>query len=155
MQKAAKVQEAPQVPERPASATALPPTAPAPAEELPDEEIKRRLRRLGEPATMFGEDSEVRRARLRHAEATMEVQDNAGAGERANELLAIRKEDREREKRSQSANASTSAAAAGPQAKGDGADAQVCLMYPSWQLFALHVQSHGALDKFRYLPSWL
>jgi hypothetical protein len=80
-----------------------PPASPEQASALllVPSEVKRRLRRLGEPATFFGEDSDVRKARLLRAEATLEVHDeDAGAGERANVLLSIQKEDRERAKRS-------------------------------------------------------
>jgi hypothetical protein len=79
--------------------------------QLPEAEVKRRLRRLGQPVTLFGEDAEVRSARLAHAEATLLVHDeDAGGGERANVLLDIRREDRERAKRSRNGECSTSCA---------------------------------------------
>ena len=92
---------------------------------LPDAEIKRRLRRLGEPVTLFGEDADVRRARLQLAEATLEVaDDDAGAGDRANVLLSIAKEDKERARRGAAGEAGTSKGGgggvgnAGPSAAG-------------------------------------
>lgn len=62
---------------------------------LSDTEVRRRLRRLGHPVTLFAEDSAARYARLRHIERTVEVHDEeAGGGERANVLHTIAKEDR-------------------------------------------------------------
>jgi hypothetical protein len=62
---------------------------------LVDSEVRRRLRRLGHPVTLFAEDNQARYARLRHVERTIEVHDEeAGGGERANVLHTIAKEDR-------------------------------------------------------------
>ena len=60
---------------------------------LSDTEVRRRLRRLGQPVTLFAEDNVARYARLRHIERTVEVHDEeAGGG--ANVLHTIAKEDR-------------------------------------------------------------
>lgn len=62
---------------------------------LADSEVRRRLRRLGHPVTLFAEEKSARYARLRHIERTVEVHDEeAGGGERANVLHTIAKEDR-------------------------------------------------------------
>lgn len=62
---------------------------------LADSEVRRRLRRLGHPVTLFAEEISARYARLRHIERTVEVHDEeAGGGERANVLHTIAKEDR-------------------------------------------------------------
>lgn len=62
---------------------------------LADSEVRRRLRRLGHPVTLFAEENAARYARLRHIERTVEVHDDeAGGGERANVLHTIAKEDR-------------------------------------------------------------
>lgn len=132
---ALRLQKAPRQEQTPAAPQAAQRQADEPAAKkaapvaLPEAEVKRRLRRLGEPVTLFGEDEDVRAARLAHAETTLLVRDeDAGAGERANVLLDIQKEDRQRAKRA--AEASTSAAAQGaqtgpqrPKSAGAGADA--------------------------------
>lgn len=62
---------------------------------LADSEVRRRLRRLGHPVTLFAEENSDRYARLRHVERTLEVHDEeAGGGEMANVLHTIAKEDR-------------------------------------------------------------
>lgn len=121
---------------------------------LPDAEVKRRLRRLGEPVTLFGEDADVRRARLQLAEATLEVpDDDEGAGERANVLLSIAKEDRERAKRSAAADAGPSkggGGGAGPAAAGAKEDKVRMLstsaLYASDALLVSHTALNTSLD---------
>lgn len=62
---------------------------------LADVEVRRRLRRLGHPVTLFGDTTSDRHERYRHVERTFEVTDEgAVGGESANVLLTIQKEDR-------------------------------------------------------------
>lgn len=54
------------------------------------DEAVRRLRLMGEPATLFGEDDEARTKRLMEAEAKLEVEaDVVKGGQQANEMLEI------------------------------------------------------------------
>eukprot|EP00892_Ulva_mutabilis_P001352 jgi/Ulvmu1/11217/UM072_0054.1 len=66
---------------------------------LADVEVRRRLRRLGHPVTLFGEIEGDRHERYRHVERTVEVTDEGAiGGESANVLLTILKEDRQKAK---------------------------------------------------------
>eukprot|EP00803_Ostreobium_quekettii_P007096 evm.model.scf_817.2 EVM.evm.TU.scf_817.2 scf_817:45916-49441(+) len=62
--------------------------------ELSKQEVVRRLRALGQPATLFGEDDTARAARLVKAEEEMKVEDEAIGGQQANTLLQLQKEDK-------------------------------------------------------------
>jgi pre-mRNA processing factor 4 (PRP4) like len=106
---------------------------PAPARQesvLPDTEVRWRLRRLGQPVTLFGEDEKARHQRFKHVERTLEVQDEeAGGGERANVLLTIAKEDRlkARAATEQSQSQVGPDVATPPKSSGNGAAAaEVC-----------------------------
>ena len=52
-------------------------------------ETVRRLRLLGEPATLFAEDDAARRARLRVAQSSIVVEDEHAGGQQANERRAV------------------------------------------------------------------
>ena len=110
--------------EQPEVAPTQPTANPNVLAPLSDDEVKRRLRKLAEPATLFGEDADVRRARLAHAEATIVIQDEgARGGERENVLLRIAKEDRDRAQRGD-ANEAGKSGAVGGAAAGAGAASQ-------------------------------
>ena len=66
---------------------------------LSDIEIIRRLRVLGEPATLFGETGEMRYGRLHAAEHDLHVDDETAGGQQANLHLEIQREDKSRPKR--------------------------------------------------------
>jgi len=82
--------------------------APLPDEREPEDDVSaldsaetiRRLRLLGEPATLFAEDDAARRARLRVAQASFAVEDEHAGGQQANEralvLEALAREERAR-----------------------------------------------------------
>jgi pre-mRNA-splicing factor 18 len=71
--------------------------APSPDEREPEDDVSaldsaetiRRLRLLGEPATLFAEDDAARRARLRVAQASVAVEDEHAGGQQANERRAV------------------------------------------------------------------
>jgi pre-mRNA-splicing factor 18 len=67
-------------------------------------ETVRRLRLLGEPATLFAEDDAARRARLRVAQSSIVVEDEHAGGQQANErravLEALAREERARKEKS-------------------------------------------------------
>ena len=67
---------------------------------LDSAETIRRLRLLGEPATLFAEDDKARRARLRVAQASFAIEDEHAGGQQANErrevLEALAREERAR-----------------------------------------------------------
>jgi pre-mRNA-splicing factor 18 len=56
---------------------------------LDETETIRRLRLLGFPATVFGEDEQGRRARLRVAQSSVAVEDEHAGGQQANERKAV------------------------------------------------------------------
>ncbi|KAL4447757.1 hypothetical protein ABPG75_004976 [Micractinium tetrahymenae] len=67
--------------------------APTPPASLPKEEVVRRLRALGEPATLFGESDEQRFERLLLAEQNMQVEDEMrGGGELENLHIRFKRE---------------------------------------------------------------
>ena len=82
--------------------------APLPDEREPEDDVSaldsaetiRRLRLLGEPATLFAEDDAARRARLRVAQASFVIEDEHAGGQQANErrevLEALAREERAR-----------------------------------------------------------
>ena len=82
--------------------------APLPDEREPEDDVSaldsaetiRRLRLLGEPATLFAEDDKARRARLRVAQASFAIEDEHAGGQQANErrevLEALAREERAR-----------------------------------------------------------
>ena len=82
--------------------------APLPDEREPEDDVSaldsaetiRRLRLLGEPATLFAEDDAARRARLRVAQASFAIEDEHAGGQQANErrevLEALAREERAR-----------------------------------------------------------
>ncbi|BDA45542.1 Pre-mRNA-splicing factor 18 [Coccomyxa sp. Obi] len=63
-------------------------------EELPKEEVIRRLRLLQQPVTLFGEDDVARAARLRKAQEDFQAEDEHTGGQQANTLLLLQKEGR-------------------------------------------------------------
>ena len=71
--------------------------APSSADREPEDDVSaldsmetiRRLRLLGEPATLFAEDDAARRARLRVAQASIAVEDEHAGGQQANERRAV------------------------------------------------------------------
>eukprot|EP00884_Botryococcus_braunii_P016792 jgi/Botrbrau1/3797/Bobra.0183s0029.1 len=67
-------------------------------ESLPREEVIRRLRLLGQPATFFGEDDASRAARLRRAQEEFQVEDEHAGGQQANINLELQKEEKLRRK---------------------------------------------------------
>ena len=81
---------------------------PTPDEREPEDDVSaldsaetiRRLRLLGEPATLFAEDDAARRARLRVAQASFAIEDEHAGGQQANErrevLEALAREERAR-----------------------------------------------------------
>lgn len=71
--------------------------APSSADHEPEDDVSaldsaetiRRLRLLGEPATLFAEDDAARRTRLRVAQASIVVEDEHAGGQQANERRAV------------------------------------------------------------------
>ena len=71
--------------------------APSSADREPEDDVSaldsaetiRRLRLLGEPATLFAEDDAARRTRLRVAQASIVVEDEHAGGQQANERRAV------------------------------------------------------------------
>lgn len=98
--------------------------------DLADAEVRRRLRRLGHPVTLFGETAVDRHARYRHVERTFEVMDEGAiGGESANVLLTIQKEDRLKAKQAamQSNHETETTKATPPTQEGNGtAEEEVC-----------------------------
>lgn len=98
---------------------------------LADVEVRRRLRRLGHPVTLFAETDSDRHDRYRHVERTFEVTDEgAVGGERANVLHTILKEDRLKAKEAamQSGHGMDSGKATPPKQQGNenGDGEEVC-----------------------------
>ncbi|WIA14842.1 hypothetical protein OEZ85_001561 [Tetradesmus obliquus] len=65
---------------------------------LPREEVIRRLRALGQPATLFGEEDADRQARLRKVEKTVVLADEARGGQQENVLLKLRRQEKQMRK---------------------------------------------------------
>lgn len=65
-------------------------------EELSVKEVIRRLRVLGEPATLFGETEKERRSRLSKAEREVLLEDEAAGGQQSNIHLEIQRQEKER-----------------------------------------------------------
>lgn len=63
---------------------------------LPREEIIRRLRKLGQPATLWGEEDIDRIKRLQKASQDMAVEDETRGGHQANTLLELRKAEKQK-----------------------------------------------------------
>ncbi|KAL3141103.1 hypothetical protein ABBQ38_003458 [Trebouxia sp. C0009 RCD-2024] len=61
-------------------------------EALPLEEVIRRLRLLGQPATLFGEEELERSQRLRQAQQEFEIDDDMIGGQQGNSLLELIKQ---------------------------------------------------------------
>ncbi|KAF6246112.1 Prp18 domain-containing protein [Scenedesmus sp. NREL 46B-D3] len=61
---------------------------------LPREEVIRRLRALGQPVTLFGEEDADRQARLRKVEKTVVLADETRGGQQENVLLKLRRQDK-------------------------------------------------------------
>lgn len=87
---------------------------------LPREEVIRRLRRLGEPATLFGEDDGARSLRLMRAEKEWahRMVDEARGGQQDNSLLVLQRAERAR----RAGGAGGAAAAAADKKAGEGAE---------------------------------
>eukprot|EP01024_Parvocaulis_polyphysoides_P013217 TRINITY_DN15153_c0_g1_i2.p1 TRINITY_DN15153_c0_g1~~TRINITY_DN15153_c0_g1_i2.p1 ORF type:complete len:478 (-),score=115.68 TRINITY_DN15153_c0_g1_i2:295-1728(-) len=60
-------------------------------EDLPKEEVIRRLRALNQPATLFGEDDLRRLKRLYRAEEELEMEDEMTGGQQENSILEMKK----------------------------------------------------------------
>eukprot|EP01025_Chloroclados_australasicus_P065014 TRINITY_DN878_c1_g1_i1.p1 TRINITY_DN878_c1_g1~~TRINITY_DN878_c1_g1_i1.p1 ORF type:complete len:530 (+),score=84.68 TRINITY_DN878_c1_g1_i1:178-1767(+) len=60
-------------------------------ENLPKEEVIRRLRALNQPATLFGEDDLRRLKRLYRAEEELEMEDEMTGGQQENSILEMKK----------------------------------------------------------------
>ena len=63
------------------------------ARSLGVQEVKRRLRLLKQPATLFGEGESDRYARLKRVERELVVEDTYAVGQQANTMLEIQKEE--------------------------------------------------------------
>jgi len=63
------------------------------AVKLSVSEVKRRLRLLKQPATLFGEDDASRGARLKRVERDLVVEETYAVGQQANVMLEIQKEE--------------------------------------------------------------
>ena len=93
-------------------------------ERLDRAEAIRRLRAIGQPATLFGEDDDARLARLRDAQSSVSVADEHAGGQQANErqkeLRALEEYARkQREKASSARELAERRAAAAAAAAGD------------------------------------
>ncbi|KAK9845235.1 hypothetical protein WJX81_000654 [Elliptochloris bilobata] len=78
-------------------------------EDLPREEVIRRLRLLGQPITLFGEEDAARAARLRRVQEDYQAQDEHAGGQQGNMMLALQRGELGRKKVG-SAGASAAAA---------------------------------------------
>ena len=67
----------------------------------PVEEVKRRLRVLKQPITLFGETDEQRQQRLSAAEQSVQVDDEAAGGQQDNLHIALQREDKAKARRQQ------------------------------------------------------
>lgn len=86
-----------------------PPAAAAPV--LPRTEVIRRLRALGQPATLFGEEDADRQARLVKVEKSVALVDDTRGGQQENVLLMLKRQEKAKAKQ-----------AAGDKAAAGGAD---------------------------------
>ena len=105
--------------------------APLPDEREPEDDVSaldsaetiRRLRLLGEPATLFAEDDAARRARLRVAQASFAIEDEHAGGQQANErrevLEALAREERARREKEAARLGDVSVSARGANAASD------------------------------------
>lgn len=87
------------------------------APSLPKEEVIRRLRALGQPVTLFGEEDTDRQARLRKVEKTVALVDETRGGQQENVLLMLKRQEKKLKKQQ------PGDAAAAPAAKAGKADA--------------------------------
>ena len=104
---------------------------PTPDEREPEDDVSaldsaetiRRLRLLGEPATLFAEDDKARRARLRVAQASFAIEDEHAGGQQANErrevLEALAREERARREKEAARLGDVSVSARGANAASD------------------------------------
>jgi hypothetical protein len=99
--------------QQPAAAAAAPAAAPAapPPPAMTRDQVVRRLRKLRQPATLFGETDALRSQRLHLAERNVAVEDEAAGGQQGNLHIQMAREQR------------GSAAAAAAAAAGQGAAA--------------------------------
>eukprot|EP00879_Flechtneria_rotunda_P006324 GHRR01006647.1.p1 GENE.GHRR01006647.1~~GHRR01006647.1.p1 ORF type:complete len:438 (+),score=173.03 GHRR01006647.1:204-1517(+) len=64
------------------------------APPLPQDEVVRRLRALGQPATLFGEEELDRQTRLRKVEKTIALADEARGGQQENALVMLKRQEK-------------------------------------------------------------
>jgi len=123
--------------------------AKAPEEPLVGrEEAVRRLRLMGEPATLFGEDEAARTKRLKEAEAKLEVEaDGIKGGQQANEMLEIDRIKAREEKKIQE-RAIRTGAAGDPGTSQDGLEDAFRKAAEAIKL-AREEENMGAEDKIR------
>lgn len=82
---------------------------------LTKDEIMRRLRRLKEPITLFGETEQERAARLEQAERNVTIVDEAAGGQQANFNIEYARQQRKRSRQEEDDRAQPSGAALDPQ----------------------------------------
>jgi pre-mRNA-splicing factor 18 len=98
---------------------------------LPRDEVIRRLRALGQPATLFGEEDGERQARLARVEKSVALVDEARGGQQENVLLMLKRQEKAKAKggggggadKAAAAAAAGAAKAAGDKAAAAAADA--------------------------------
>jgi pre-mRNA-splicing factor 18 len=88
---------------------------------LPREEVIRRLRALGQPVTLFGEEDADRQARLAKVEKTVALVDETRGGQQENVMLMLKRQ--EKAKAKQAAGDKAAAGGAGKAAGGRAAAA--------------------------------
>lgn len=98
-----------------------PPPAAASTPALPREEVFRRLRALGQPVTLFGEEDADRQARLAKVEKTVALVDETRGGQQENVMLMLKRQ--EKAKAKQAAGDKAAAGGAGKAAGGRAAAA--------------------------------
>lgn len=91
------------------------PTPAAAVPALPRNEVIRRLRALGQPATLFGEEDADRQARLLKVEKTVALVDETRGGQQENVLLMLKRQEKAKAKQA----AGDKAAAGSRAAAGD------------------------------------
>lgn len=82
---------------------------------LPRDEVIRRLRALGQPITLFGEEDADRQVRLRKVEKTVALVDETRGGQQDNVLLMLRRQEKlSKQKGSKAAATDAASKADGP-----------------------------------------
>lgn len=88
------VTDAPVSPADAAAGDGLSPSGAGGGPALPREEVIRRLRALGQPVTLFGEEDADRQARLRKVEKTVALVDETRGGQQENVLLMLKRQEK-------------------------------------------------------------